>query len=82
MEGVFFVRRVVHGSHEKSCVLVTVWKSGDVYAAAFSVGVGGHVDFVVGVFDDLRVRGQGVDIVLYFSEFAASGAVFGDEVAI
>ena len=44
--------------------------------------VGRHVDFVVGVFDDLRVCGQGVDIVLYFSEFAASGAVFGDEVAV
>jgi len=40
------------------------------------------VDFVVGVFDDFRVCGQGVDIVLYFSEFAASGAVFGDEVAV
>ena len=76
------MRRIVHGSHEKACVRVTVWKSGDVYAAAFSVGVGRHVDFVIGVFDDLRVCGQGVDIVLYFSEFAASGAVFGDEVAV
>ena len=81
VEGVFFVRRVVHGSHEKSCVLVTVWKSGDVYAAAFSVRMSGHMHLVVGLFEVLRVPGRAVDIVLYFSEFEAGGAAFGDELA-